>query len=118
MGGIVFDIDGMFFEFCMSFLNIEKKYNFKNFLKTLLSHFISRFMLFSTLKKTNWKYLKVPLQLLVKWEVVSPNSRKGQWESISDIIVYSLVLIFYLNCGGGLRVMFSCILCYFQHFWK
>ena len=35
---------------------------------------ISRFMLFSTLKK----YWKVPLHLLVKWEVVSPNSREGQ----------------------------------------
>ena len=42
--------------------------------KTILSHFISGFMLFSTLKQ-NWKYLKVPLHLLVKWEVVSPNSR-------------------------------------------
>ena len=32
---------------------------------------ISHFMLFSTLQK----YWKVPLHLLVKWEVVSPNSR-------------------------------------------
>ena len=27
----------------------------------------------------------MPLHLLVKWEVVSPNSRWGQLESISDI---------------------------------
>ena len=27
----------------------------------------------------------MPLHLLVKWEVVSPNSRWGQWESISNI---------------------------------
>ena len=48
---------------------------------------ISHFMLFSTLKK---KIL--PLHLLVKWEVVSPNSRWG----------HSLLLILYLKCGGGL----------------
>ena len=35
------------------------------------SFLISRFMLFSTLKK-DWKVI---LHLLVKWEVVSPNSR-------------------------------------------
>ena len=64
---IVFDIDGMLFEVFMNFLNIE---NLILFRKTLLSRFISRFMLFSTLKK--WKYGKVPLHLLVKWEVVSP----------------------------------------------
>ena len=44
---IVFDIYGILFEFFMNFLNIEKN---KCFLKTILSHFISRFMLFSTLK--------------------------------------------------------------------
>ena len=43
----------------------------------------------------------MPLHLLVKWEVVSPNSREGQLGSIS-IILYSLVLILYLKCGGGL----------------
>ena len=53
----------------------------------------------------------MPLHLLVKWEVVSPNSREGQLESISIIIIlYSLVLILYLKCGGGLGVMF------FSHF--
>ena len=47
---------------------------------------ISRFMLFSTLKK----YSKVPLHLLVKWEVVSPNSREGQLQ------LYPLYLLFLL----------------------
>ena len=47
---IVFDIDGMLFEFFMNFLNIEKKnilrlFFFKNFM------FSSRFMLFPTFKK-------------------------------------------------------------------
>ena len=59
-------------------------------------------MLFSTLffSLFFWKYLKIPLHLLVKWEVVSPNSRYGQWVSISNIcILYSLVLI--CVCGGG-----------------
>ena len=46
---IVFDIDGMLFEFFYEFLNI------------------------------------VPLHLLVKWEVVSPNSREGQLGTISII---------------------------------
>ena len=43
-------------------------------------------MLFSTLKKI---ILKSALHLLVKWEVVSPNSRWGQLESIS-IYIYPL----------------------------
>ena len=48
---IVFDIDGMSFDFFMNFLNIEKKFKnffFQNFM------FSSRFMLFPTLKKKNW----------------------------------------------------------------
>ena len=44
----------------------------------------------------------MPLHLLVKWEVVSQNSREGQLESISIICSDSLVLILYLKCGGGL----------------
>ena len=48
---------------------------------------ISRFMLFSTLKRN---YSKVPLHLLVKWEVVSPNSREGQLQ------LYPLYLLFLL----------------------
>ena len=46
---IVFDIDGMLFDFFMKFLDIEKK-KFKIF---VLQNFMfsSRFMLFPTLKK-------------------------------------------------------------------
>ena len=44
---IVFDIDGMLFEFCIHFLNIDKK-------KCLLYfRFSSHLMLYPTLKK-NW----------------------------------------------------------------
>ena len=79
-------------------------------------------MLFSTLQNIE----KCPFTLLVKWEVVSPNSREGQLESISIIssiplfqkqitpwcYLFLLVLILYLKCGGGLGggVMF------FSHF--
>ena len=74
---VVFDIDGMLFEFLMNFLYIETNnilriissifhvfftfyaitniYNFFFFRKTL-SHLISRFMLFSTLPKKILKY--------------------------------------------------------------
>ena len=74
-------IDGMLFEFFKywnAISNIKKKIGVKKnqggeffFLEKQLS-LISRFMLFSTLQK---KYWKVPLHLLVKWEVVYPNSR-------------------------------------------
>ena len=64
--------------------------------KTIISHFM--FYAIFNIKKI---YLTVPLHLLVKWEVVSPNSREGQLESISIYILYSLVLILYLKCGGG-----------------
>ena len=56
----------------------------------------------------------MPLHLLVKWEVVSPNSREGQLESISIYILYSLVLILYLKCGGGLGGGGECNV--FSHF--
>ena len=46
---IVFDIDGMLFEFFMNFLNIEKKLNKIFFFQYF--KFSSRFMLFPTLKK-------------------------------------------------------------------
>ena len=48
---IVFDIDGMLFEFVMNFLNIEK--NKIIILRILFLNFMfsSRFMLFPTLKK-------------------------------------------------------------------
>ena len=46
---IVFDIDGMLFEFFMNFLNIEKN----KILRILFQYFMfsSHFMLFPTLKK-------------------------------------------------------------------
>ena len=47
---VVFDIDGMLFEFFMNFLNIEKKSNFKNFCFQYFM-FSLRFMLFPTFKK-------------------------------------------------------------------
>ena len=46
---IVFDIDGMLFEFFMNFLNIEKKIRF--FFQYFM--FSSRFMLFPTYKNKN-----------------------------------------------------------------
>ena len=46
---IVFDIDGMLFEFFMNFLNIEKFSIFHVFLEFFM--FSSRFMLFPSLKK-------------------------------------------------------------------
>ena len=46
---LIFDIDGMLFEFCMNFLNNEKKINLIFFLQNFM--FSSRFMLFPTLKK-------------------------------------------------------------------
>ena len=52
---IVFDIDGMLFEFVMNFLNIEKnKIYFSIFQVFFVFHAISnisRFIVFSTLKK-------------------------------------------------------------------
>ena len=48
---IVFDIDGMLFEFVMNFLNIEKNKIFKFFCFQYFM-FSSRFMLFPTFKKT------------------------------------------------------------------
>ena len=46
---IVFDIDGMLFEFFMNFLNIEKNIYLHFFFQYF--KFSSRFMLFPTLKK-------------------------------------------------------------------
>ena len=52
----------------------------------------------------------MPLHLLVKWEVVSPNSRWGQLESISDIdgMLFEFVMNF-LNIEKNkiLRIFFS-----------
>ena len=56
-------------------------------------------------------HLLVKWEVVFKWEVVSPSSREGQLESIYiHYILYSLVLILYLKCGGGGGVMF------FSHF--
>ena len=55
---VVFDIDGMLFEFFMNFLNIEKKLN--NFVFFQYFKFSLRFVLFPTLKKKNWCKKKNP----------------------------------------------------------
>ena len=127
---VVFDIDGMLFEFCMNFLNIEKKISsifqvfftfhaisnikkkiglqkkisgggggcgFFIFFVEKQLFLISRFMLFSTLDK----YWKVPLHLLIKWKVVSPNSREGHLESIYIISSIPLFWFCISNVGGG-----------------
>ena len=52
------------------------------FRKTILSHF-TFYAIFNIKNKNNIE--KCPLHLLLKWEVVSPNSRWGQLESISII---------------------------------
>ena len=73
--------------------------------------FSSRFMLFSTVFFLNiekcpftyWLNGRWFLQIIyseVKWKVVSPDSRYGQWESISNIFLHSLVLIFDPKYGG------------------
>ena len=79
---------------CFFFFFLENQF----FLIFLENQFflISRFMLFSTLKK----YWKVPLHLLVKWEVISPNSREGQLESISSIPLFWFC-ISNVGWGGG-----------------
>ena len=106
---IVFDIDGMLFEFFMNFLNIEKNKIFNIFFFQYFK-FSSRFMLFPILKKKN-KYWKVPLHLLVKWEVVSPNSGEGQLESIYIISSIPLFWFCISNVGGGGGVVM-----FFSHF--
>ena len=58
------------------------------------------------------KYWKVPLHLLVKREVVSPNSRWGQWKSISNMCFIPLFWSCISNVGvvgggGGGNVLFS-----------
>ena len=123
------DIDGMLFEFFMNFLNIEKNKILRIiFVQNFM--FSSSFMLFPTLKKFGagvdffskfweykpiishlmfsscffvcWKYWKVPLhlQLLVKWEVVSPNSRyRAFYHEIGNI--EKCPFTYWLNGGGG-----------------
>ena len=83
---------------------------FKHWKKKFKQFFlISRFMLFSTLIQ---KYWKVPLHLLVTWEVVFPNSRWGQWESISNISSIPLFWFCISNVGvvwggGGCNVFLT-----------
>ena len=60
------------------------------FRKTILSDFT--FYAIFNIKK---KYWKVPLHLLVKWEVVSPNSREGQLQSISIIFIILVVILYF-----------------------
>ena len=68
------------------------------FRKTILSHF-TFYAIFNIKKKIE----KCPFTYWLNGMCFSPNSREGQLESI-DIhlyILYSLVLILYLKCGGG-----------------
>ena len=67
------------------------------FRKTILSH-LTFYAIFNIKQK---KYWKVPLHLLVKWEVVSPNSREGQLEYISIISSIPLFWFCISNVGGG-----------------
>ena len=71
------------------------------FRKTILSHFT--FYAIFNIKK----YWKVPLHLLVKWKVVSPNSREGHLESplfpCSDFVSQ---MWGWLGGGGGV-IFFS-----------
>ena len=48
---IVFDIDGMLFEFCMNFWNIEKNKNFRFFFS--IFHVFFAFHAISNIKKKN-----------------------------------------------------------------
>ena len=80
---IVLDIDRMLFEFCMNFLNIEKKKNCR-FLFSIF-HVFFAFYTISNIKKKIVDRDSGNLYLLVKWNVVSPDSRSEQWEYISKI---------------------------------
>ena len=111
---IVFDIDGMLFEFFMNFLNIEKN----KILRIIFFKisFSSRFMLFPTLKKKIWCKKKIRgggggVEFFFRKTILShftfyaifnikkiilksaPNSRWGQLEFYIQYILYSLVLI-------------------------
>ena len=76
------------------------------FRKTILSDFT--FYAIFNIKKMYWK---VPLHLLVKWEVVSQNSREGQLASIS--IISSIPLFWFcisnvgVVWGGGCSVFLT-----------
>ena len=134
---IVFDIDGMLFEFFMNFLNIEKN----NFLFFCFQYFkfSSRFKLFSTLKKKKLVskkifrggggafFLEIQFFLISHFTFyaifnINKNIEKfpftywlnGRWflqiverDSWNLYPLYSLVLILYLKCGGGGVMFFS-----------
>ena len=93
-----FDIDGMLFEFFMNFLNIEKNkiiFFFQYF------KFSSRFML---IKKKNWckkNIEKCPFTYWLNERWFLQIVERDSWIYI-HYILYSLVLILYLKCGGGL----------------
>ena len=126
---IVFDIDGMLFEFLMNFLNIEKKKKFRIFFFQYFM-FSSRFMLFPTLKKKKklvykknsggrgcgFFFRKTILSHFTFYAIFNIKNKyikkypftywlNGRWflQIVADIhyILYSLVLILYLKCGGG-----------------
>ena len=103
---ILFSIFHVFFAF-HAISKIKKKGGVDFFLEKQF-FLISRFMLFSTLTK----YWKVPLYLLVKWEVVSPNSREGQLESISIISSIPLFWFCISKWGGGGVLFFSHFMLY------
>ena len=130
---IVFDIDGMLFECFMNFLNIEKK-NVKNCFAIFhvffafhaisnikkkyiiwcrkTSLFISRFMLFSTLKK----YIeKCPFTYWLNGRWFLQIVERVSWN------LYPLYPLFPCSdfvsqSGGGGVYCFSHILFYIQHF--
>ena len=89
------EIHVMFFSHFMLFPTfIEKKiWEYK----IIISH-----LMFSSCFFLCWKYLKVPihLQLLVKWEVVSPNSRYREfYHEIGNI--EKCLFTYWLNGGDG-----------------
>ena len=116
---IVFDIDGMLFNFFMFFLNIEKKmyiFFFQYF------KFSSRFMLFPTLKKkiggifffrktilSHFTFYAI-FNIKKIWEVVSPNSREGQCWNLYPLYPLFPCSDFVSQMWGGGGVMF------FSHF--
>ena len=77
------------------------------FRKNILSDFT--FYAIFNIKKIYWK---VPLHLLVKWEVVSPNSREGQLASIS--IISSIPLFWF--CISNVGVVWGEGVMFFSHF--
>ena len=85
----------MFFSHCMLFPTFLENKIWEY--KTIISH-----LMFSSCFFVCWKYCKVLLllQLLVKWEVVSPNSRYREfYHEIGNI--EKCPFTYWLNGGGG-----------------